>query len=278
MEGLRYCPNCSGSGKDWKEKVQIPCSYCGGKKYVGPIAEAAERVEVIGDATLIQADCLKVLPLLGKVDAVICDPPYGMNKDIANDAPEVADALVADAMATCKRITLGNVLAFWSAQRLGVIEGVFQPKRTMIWNKTFAIYAPHNVGYRYEPLVWVAGKEAANKRGDIFEAFPIAFKAQAENAAHPTQKPLALIEEILRDFTAQGDLVLDPFMGSGTTGVACLKLGRRFIGIEIESKYFDIAVSRIREAHKQPDIFLEAERKATQSDFLTDLINAGDAA
>ena len=86
------------------------------------------------------------------------------------------------------------------------------------------------------------------------------------------------MRELVSLFSNLGQVVLDPFMGSGTTGVAAVKLGRRFIGVEIDPAYFDIAVSRIREAHKQPDIFLEAERKATQSDFLTDLINAGDAA
>ena len=147
---------------------------------------------------------------------------------------------------------------------MGVIDQVFQPKRVMIWNKTFAIYAPNNVGYRYEPLVWVSGKEAYAKRGDIFESFPIAFKAQAENAAHPTQKPVELMREIVRDFTLPNSLVLDPFMGSGSTGVAAAGLGRRFIGIEINPTYFDIARRRIDDAARAPDMFATIEQRSAE--------------
>ena len=226
------------------------------------------REELIGDARLLLGDCREILPTLGKVDAVVTDPPYGMNKDFANDTPEGADLIVRDVCAWARESATGNVIAFWSAQRLDAINHVFAPKRTMIWNKTFAIYAPHNVGYRYEPIVWVSGKEAATKRGDIFEHFPIAFRAQHENAAHPTQKPVVLMEEIIRDFSSEGDLVCDPFMGSGTTGVACAKLGRKFIGIEIEPKYFDIACKRIDEAYKQGDFFVEKPKPATQEKML----------
>lgn len=227
------------------------------------------RIETLAEGVVLyNADCREVLPTLGKVDAVVTDPPYGMNKEFANDAPEAADALVSEIMAWSKANAASNVLAFWSAQRLGAIDRVFQPKRVMIWNKTFAIYAPNNVGYRYEPLVWVSGKEATSKRGDIFEAFPIAFKAQAENAAHPTQKPEALMEEVVRDFTTSDQTILDPFMGSGTTGVAAVKLGREFIGIEIEPKYFDIACQRIAEALKQLDMFIEKPKPAKQKAML----------
>jgi DNA modification methylase len=81
------------------------------------------RVESIGKATLYLGDCLEVLPTLGKVDAVITDPPYGMNKDFANDAPEQADAVTAKAIELCRALCDGNILAFWSAQRMDVIMG-----------------------------------------------------------------------------------------------------------------------------------------------------------
>jgi len=74
---------------------------------------------------------------------------------------------------------------------------------------------------------------------------------------HPTQKPIAVMEWVLREVTEDGQVILDPFMGSGTTGVAAVKLGRKFIGIEIEPKYFDIACRRISDALKQPDMFIE---------------------
>ena len=213
------------------------------------------RKEVIGQATLYLGDCLEILPTLPKVDAVITDPPYGMNKDFANDAPEQADVVTAKAIELCRGLCDGNILAFWSAQRMDVIKQVFNPKRIMIWNKKFALYAPHNVGYRYEPLVWVSGTTANSKRGDIFEGFPIAFKAQAENESHPTQKPLAVLYEAVDDFAPKDGCVLDPFMGSGTTGAAAVAMGRSFIGIEVEPKYFDIACQRIDNAQRQERLF-----------------------
>jgi len=218
----------------------------------------SDRIETLAEGvTLYLGDCREILPALGKVDAVVTDPPYGMNKGFANDTPEAADAISRELVGWCRKNVAGNVLAFWSAQRLDVIERVFAPKRVMIWNKTFAIYAPNNVGYRYEPLIWVAGKEATAKRGDIFESFPVVFKAHPENEGHETQKPVELLTEVVRDFSLCGQTILDPFMGSGTTGVAAVKLGRKFIGIEIEPKYFDIACRRISEALKQPDMFIE---------------------
>jgi len=82
---------------------------------------------------------------------------------------------------------------------------------------------------------------------------------------HPTPKPVDLMGRIIRNSSDRDDVVLDPFMGSGTTGVACVKLGRKFIGIEIDRKYFDIACRRIEEAYAQPDMFVEAEKpKAEQ--------------
>lgn len=221
-----------------------------------------------GRIQLHLGDCRDVLPRLSGIDHLISDPPYGMNKDFANDSPEAADAIVGEVMGWAKANVPGNVLAFWSAQRLGEIDRVFSPKRVMIWNKTFAIYAPNNVGYRYEPLVWVSGKEAVAKRGDVFEAFPIAFKAQAENASHPTQKPVVLMAEILRDFTAPDSLVLDPFMGSGTTGVAAVNLGRRFVGIEIDPGHFETSCERIEAATRQGDMFTPIPEKPKQEAFL----------
>ena len=79
--------------------------------------------------------------------------------------------------------------------------------------------------------------------------------AEAKVREHPTQKPVPLMEWCIKK--TSGDVVLDPFMGSGTTGVACVKLGRRFIGVECEPKFFDVACRRIEAAVKQPDFFVE---------------------
>jgi DNA modification methylase len=81
----------------------------------------------------------------------------------------------------------------------------------------------------------------------------------AECVDHPTQKPLSLIGQLVE---GTRDVILDPFMGSGTTGVACARLGRRFIGCEIEPRYFDIACRRIEQAQRQPDLFIAPVRAA----------------
>ena len=85
---------------------------------------------------------------------------------------------------------------------------------------------------------------------------------------HPTQKPLPLMKELVSLFSNYGDLVLDPFMGSGTTAVACVNFGRRFIGIELDEKYFDIACKRIRDAYAQPDMFVPQYEKPEQQTLI----------
>lgn len=97
--------------------------------------------------------------------------------------------------------------------------------------------------------------------------FSTAYHAR-EAGLHPTQKPVALFEYLIRTYTNPGDVVLDNTMGSGTTGVAAVNLGRKFIGIEIEPKYFDIACRRIQAALDAPDMFVEAPKPAKQEAFL----------
>ncbi|MFG1399861.1 DNA methyltransferase [Roseixanthobacter pseudopolyaromaticivorans] len=85
---------------------------------------------------------------------------------------------------------------------------------------------------------------------------------------HPTEKPLALMMEIVGDFTRPGETICDPFMGSGTTGVACAKMGRSFIGIEQNERWFDLSCERIRKAYAQPDMFVERPTPAKQLSML----------
>jgi DNA modification methylase len=88
---------------------------------------------------------------------------------------------------------------------------------------------------------------------------------------HPTQKPLSLISELVSLFSFPGDIVCDPFMGSGTAGVAAIKLGRKFTGIEIDQKYFDISCRRINESLNQPDLFIAPPTPPEQYNFDDDL-------
>ena len=106
--------------------------------------------------------------------------------------------------------------------------------------------------------IWLSSIEifaVARKRGADFYRHcksPVLCYPTEHDKQHPTQKPLALIKELILSCTLEGDTVLDPFMGSGTTGVACVQTGRNFIGIEIDPAYFAIAEKRIAEAQLQP--------------------------
>lgn len=229
------------------------------------------RVEQIGDATLYLGDCRELLPTLGKVDAVVTDPPYqekthkGSLEGI-DFAPLESHGIANQMLA----VSSGWVLAFCEFEQLGhyqaavgecYIRGGVWDKVTSMpqltgdrpaqWGEAIAIM--HNKGRKK----WNGGGKAANWR--------IPHEGGKE---HPTQKPVALMGALLRDFTNTGDAVLDPFMGSGTTGVAAVKLGRSFIGIECEPSYFAIACRRIEAAYKQPDMFIQRPEPAKQEALL----------
>lgn len=206
----------------------------------------------IGDATLYLGDCLEILPTLGKVNAVVTDPPYGIGFGASH---------------TKWSANRGVVLGNWDATipDLGPITAL--PGDQIIWGgERFSL--PVSRGW----LTWVKPDAAPTFASTEYawtnqdrpaRHFTCAIGAvNAERIGHPTQKPLALMKWCLSFI--EGRTVLDPFMGSGTTGVACAKLGRKFIGIEIEPKYFNIACKRIEQAYAQPDMFIEKPKKAEQ--------------
>ncbi|MBV9505022.1 MAG: site-specific DNA-methyltransferase [Acidobacteriia bacterium] len=107
-------------------------------------------------------------------------------------------------------------------------------------------------GTGWEAIVILHGEGKKHWNGGGHHAVWI---CNPERGDHPTQKPLPLLLDWVKKFTDEGDTVLDPFMGSGTTGVACLKLGRSFIGIERREDYFNTARARMEAAHAQRDLF-----------------------
>ena len=247
------------------------------------------RVERIGDATLYLGDCRDILPTLGRVDAVISDPPYeadahrkdrkitGKNRGVIAEAftfgaiddirGEVAEKMVS----ACK----GWLLAFCMAEGVAPWRDCIEAagakyKRAMIWVKPDAMPQFNGQGPAagFESIVaawcgegysrWNGG----GRPGTFYHNKNVGGKHE-----HETQKPVSLMAELVELFTWSGDTVLDPFMGSGTTGVACAKLGRKFIGVEINPKYFDIACRRIEAAYKQPDMFIQRPEPAKQESF-----------
>ena len=212
-------------------------------------------IRVIGDATLYLGDCLDILPTLPRVDAVITDPPYG-TAELWN-APNVPKS------GKWRLFGEGEILEWDTYQDVVLTLPRLAPK-VIIWGGQF--YAlPLSRGW----LVW--NKIIRNFSTSVCElawtnlpmpvdAFDYSHGQLAtEGKSHPTQKPLPLMRWCVQHATPC-DSILDPFMGSGTTGVAAAQMGRKFIGIEREPKYFDIACERIDRAYAQGTLFDPAER------------------
>ena len=209
------------------------------------------RVETIGDATLYLGDCAEILPTLPMVDAVITDPPYGIKKDGQ------------------KRTTGGHggrkahEFLGWDADRppSDLLDEVRRKgKLVVIWGGNyFADFLPATMKW----LVWDKGQRINQSDGElawtnVHGALRICTMNRVElmvdGAVHPTQKPVRLMAWCIEQMGMPG-MILDPFMGSGTTGVAAINLGRKFIGIEREPKYFDVACRRIEQAVAQGKLF-----------------------
>lgn len=219
----------------------------------------AEKV-VIGNAELWHGDCREVLPLLPKADALVTDPPYeiaaagggiGAKRkylaDIDGHIDEGFDIAMLSAfdnwMVFCGKPQLMNLMMQADKQ------GLRWQLRT--WNKTNPTpltngnYLPDTeyIVHAFKTHVWQGKKRW------------IVGNVEKSGYDHPTVKPQYVMADALQCASNRGDLVLDCFMGTGSTGVACMDMGRRFIGIERERKYFDIACERIARAQAQERLF-----------------------
>jgi site-specific DNA-methyltransferase (adenine-specific)/modification methylase len=214
------------------------------------------REEIIGDARLILGDCKEVLPTLQRVDAVVTDPPYGLLFRGHEWDASIPDWL-ADARAISPVVVFTTApTTLWDYPRADWILNWYRPASSS--------RAPTG-GFNHWSPVLVYG----SPKFPVDTACLHAIKhAQQPGFEHPSPKPVELMCWLAENCADFGKKVLDPFMGSGTTGVACIKLGRKFIGIEIEPKYFDIACRRIEEAWKQPRLFEEPKPKPVQEAML----------
>jgi len=182
--------------------------------------------------TLIHGDCLEILPTLeaGSVDAVITDPPYpDIDKGFV-----ITDIDILDEYETPQ-------LVFWSAMEYFPLSYT----AIHIWHK------PNGRSSEHYERIFERNRNKTCKVWRIGAILPNYIQYQRECVDHPTQKPLKLLRQLVTRISKEGDTILDPFMGSGTTGVACVQTGRDFIGIEIDKGYFDIAEKRIKEAQLQ---------------------------
>lgn len=226
---------------------------------------AWKRKEVIGDCTLYLGNCLKVMPALGHFDAVVTDPPYGIgesNKNFASrskfaNADKYHRSRWDDVPATIAHINAMKQHSRWQIIFGGnYFEGLGPTKCWLVWDKENG--ASH---YADCELAWTNLAMAVRMikwqwQGFIRKGEMDKVKAPTYRV-HPTQKPLGVMKWCL-GFLPDAQTILDPFMGSGTTGVACVETGRKFVGIELDEGYFDIACRRISEAYLQPDMLIAA--------------------
>jgi site-specific DNA-methyltransferase (adenine-specific) len=246
----------------------------------------ADRVETIGDCTLYLGDCREILPTLGKVDAVVTDPPYGstathdahLSKIVLRNGEAARQPLGFDGIAVDECVRLARLwtetAARWVVftcewQYLHALSDAGLLVRFGIWRKPDG--APQFTGDRpgmgWEAVAICHRKGRKRWNGGGRHAFWEWLKGQ-NDSGHPTGKPLGLFSDFVSAFTDHGETILDPFLGSGTTGVACVNLGRKFVGIEVEPRYFDIACRRIEEAYRQPRLFAEPVPQPRQEAFV----------
>jgi site-specific DNA-methyltransferase (adenine-specific) len=227
------------------------------------------RIETIGDATLYLGDCMDILPTLDKVDAVITDPPYGMKWD--------------------GKVTVGkngHGGTGTKAKHYGVTifgdDKPFDPAPFLEF-KSVVLFGSNHFAQRLPvgtTLIWVKRKDggfgsflsdaevAWMKTGHGVYCFrDTSLMAETMSRHHPTQKPVSLMAWCIEK-AGTPETILDPFMGSGTTGVAAIQMGRKFIGIEREPKYFDIACKRIEQAVAQPRLFDDVKPKQEQASLI----------
>lgn len=244
------------------------------------------RVEHLAEGvTLYCGDCREILPGLDGIDVVFTDPPYGVDETHASHLSSIrlrngeadrqplrfegidADELVRLATSWVEKASRWVVFTCeWKhAHRL---EEAGLLVRLGIWRKPDG--APQFTGDR-PGMGWEAvavchrkGRKTWNGGGK----HAVWTVPRGLGDGHPTQKPIALLSQWVADFSAPGELICDPFTGSGTTGVAAVKSGRRFVGIERDPKWFDLARRRIEAALRQPDMFIEKPAAVRQEALL----------
>lgn len=228
---------------------------------------------VIGDCTLYLGDCLDILPTLGKVDAVVTDPPYGIGESsdkIASrqrtpNAKALADqrdygTFSWDAQpASADQISMIRACSRWQIIFGGNYFDLPPSSCWLIWDKQNG-----ENDFADCELAWTNLPKAVRR---IYWRWNGMIRKGDDVREHPTQKPVGVMEWCLTHIP-DAVTICDPFMGSGTTGVACARMGRSFIGIEREPSYFDIACRRIEAAYKQGDMFREPPPKMKQEAML----------
>lgn len=261
------------------------------------------KQEYIGGQRLILGDCLEVMQELGRFDAVATDPPYGTTQcawDAIIPFPAMWDAISGCVRAETPVLLFGsepyssflrtsNLRQFkydwiWDKPKAtGFLNAKKQPLRgheviSVFYERQCAYHPQKTKGVRKQTFrgkhlqTDVYGEMRGDYAYDSDERYPnsvITFSQDTQNSSfHPTQKPVGLMEYLIETYTRSSQSVLDFTMGSGTTLVACQRLGRMGTGIEIDPEYFDVACRRVEEATRQPDLFVAAPERPKQEALL----------
>lgn len=225
------------------------------------------RIEQIGDCTLYLADCMDVLKDMPdkSVDCVVTDPPYNAGKDYGTYKDDVTLGEYHEKMKTLWNLTSGIKRHGWVAPRykLRMFLEIMGDPHVVVVRRGAA--GPYRGGWldQFE-VVLVRGKPLRVTQ-DLWDDIRLkgeGYFFREDTHGHPGYTPYPIMHRLVGLLCE--DAALDPFMGSGTTGVACVNLGRKFIGIEIDPDYFDIACRRIEEAYQQPRLFEIEQEKPKQ--------------
>lgn len=210
------------------------------------------RVETIGNATLHLGDCRDVLPTIGRIDAIVTDPPYGIG---INKSDRLS-------------VSRGHGGENWDDEAADISWLLPMGLPAIVWGGNYFPLPPTRA-----PLVW-----DKNNAGRDFADFELAwtnldmvarriiFRPMNMDGGklHPTQKPVEVMRWCISHLPVNTNVILDPYMGSGTTGVAAIDLGRSFVGVEREPRYFEIALKRIDAAFRAPRLFAEPDQRRTE--------------
>jgi site-specific DNA-methyltransferase (adenine-specific)/modification methylase len=204
-----------------------------------------------GDIQLYCGDCLTILPHIGKVDAVVTDPPYGINKAEWDDEFNADDIDLWFSFASIVCVVpgvwaLGRCIQAMGTHYVWTVAG-FKP----------AAMTNGRIGLsKWQPIV--VGGKVVRCGADAFQFHP---SDTTGLNGHPCQKPEQFMIWLVAKLTPEKAIILDPYMGSGTTGIACIRTGRRFIGIEISPEYFELAKNRIETELRQPSFRLQYQKQ-----------------
>jgi len=249
-----------------------------------------KRKEIIGDQTLILGDCLEVMPTLGEFDALFTSPPYNCGKDYGSHRDNLSlkeyKGFLKASLAHPSRVKIINVGQYQGSRGSRVsLPALVQnavksfPADEVLWDKGPAngaawgnypnsprIRAQHESILVFGNLTMTNGNGLTWGEWSQFTTSIWRIPANVDLKTHPAMMPLEVARRCIALWSDIAGNVLDPFMGSGTTLVACQKLGRKGTGIELDPEYFDIACKRVEEAARQPDLLVKGPEPQPQQE------------